>query len=710
MKRKPIAILAASLFAATAAAQQADDKTETTGSVTLGVRGIAANANDASKLNEYRDLDSGVAAGFELRRRSDTDYLNGYGENLGREDQYIDLNGGSYGNYKFRAYADYLRHNFGSGPGALTPYSGIGTTSLTATLPNSNVATWHQFDHAYKRRELGAMFELQKTSPWYTRAEYNEVTRKGVNVIAGANGTSPGNGFMDLPAPIDFTTRNYFAEGGYSGGRSHFAANVLYSTFDNGNDALRWQNGFFNGMDTTVLPPDNQMLRLAANGNVRRLPGDSTLAARLTYARLMNNVGVLQNTLSTGATNPATNPNEPNFRGDVRRTDFNISLASRPLAALDTRVFWNYYNETNHSTEMTFNPAVGSGLRLGSTDPRVNCANVAGTLCAAEMYHLKRNTYGAEAGYRVTSGNKVMTGFDYTHADRERVDFAHTDETKWFAEWKNTSLDMLSGRIKYQYLARRSTFDENLGAIAANPMDLYVRRFDLANVNQNLVKLVLDASPFARFDIGFEAIFKRNNFSDTPLGRRDDTRQEYYASVAYGDPQSLRGIVYGDVEWVRYDATHRVGTGNPDPITPPTTTTYNWDSQVKDRSWQVGAGLDWVPVSRLKVKSSALYGETRGTADFMVQPGGDPTPHPAITNFHNTRFTSFTVRGIYEVTKEWEFTAGYAFERYRYSDIGYDNTKYVTTPVTTSSSYVTGQYSFQPYTANIVFGVAKYKF
>ena len=715
MTRKPIALLIAGLFAAAAAAQAADDNNgETSGSVSIGARGVGVNANDRSKFNEYRDLDSGANVGFELRRRTDTDYLNGYGENIGRDDQYMDLNGGRFGSYKFRLYLDDMKHNFGAGPGAKSPYNGIGDGTLTGTFPNLNVDTWRTFDHSYKRRDVGGMFELQKASPWYARAEYNEVTRKGTNVFAGALGTSPGQGFMDLPTPINYLTRNYFGEAGYSGKQSHFAANVLYTNFNNGLDMLRWQNpNFGNGLDATVLPPDNEMWRIGANGNVRRLFLDSTLAARFTYSRLTNNVTVLQNALSTGGTNPTTGANEPNFRGDLRTTTFGLSLASHPIDKVDTKLYYNYFNQANDSTEMIFNPAVGSGLRLGTAVAAVNCSNNAAAVCEAELFHLKKSSFGAEAGYRMTRENRLQGGIEYSKADRERVDFPKTNETRWFAEWKNSSIDWLTGRLRYQRTSRHSTFDDTaVNTFAANPMDLYVRRFDLANMTQNMYKLVFDLTPMPLLDVGFEAIVKRNDYYDTLLGRRDDSRQEYYVSVGYGDPKSLRGLVFGDVEYVKFDSNHRVGSGNADPSTPATPTTYNWNATNKDRSWQVGIGLDWVPVSKLTVKSSAIYAETRGTADFSLQAGTGIAAYPApISNFDNTRRTSFNLRAIYEYTKEWELSAGYAFERYRYSDIGYDGTRYVVPAANLNqTSYTTGQYAFQPYTANIIYGTAKYRF
>src|SRR5215208_3297444 len=126
MKRKLISILVAGAFLPVLVQAQ-EAQREWSGSVSAGVRGVGVSANDPSKFNEYRDLDSRALPllGVELRRRGDTDYLNAYGENIGREDQYLNLNGGRYGGYKYRLYMDELRHNFGSGPGAKSPYFGI---------------------------------------------------------------------------------------------------------------------------------------------------------------------------------------------------------------------------------------------------------------------------------------------------------------------------------------------------------------------------------------------------------------------------------------------------------------------------------------------------------------------------------------------------------------------------------------------------------
>ena len=722
MKPKLLSVLVANLFVAAAPAL-AQEGMETSGSVSAGIRYVDNDAADPSKFTEYRDLEDGTSGifGFEFRGRSQNNYFNAYGENLGADDQYLDLNGGRYQTFKYRIYQDHLRHNFGSGPGALSPFSGIGGGTITAPFPLPAVGEWNTFDHSYKRRDTGGMFEWQKASPWYFRVDANEVRRDGINVYSGANGTSPGNGFTNLPVPIDWLTRNYAAEVGYSTKRGHIAVNLSYSTFENENQVLRWSNRFFgNGLDTTVLPPDNDLVRVAVNGNLRQLPFDSTLAGRFTYSKLSNSVPMQLNMLSTGGAFPATNPSQGNFEGDIVKYTLGLSFSSRWTQALDTKAYYNWIKEENDSTHLTFSPAAGSGLTGGSSNPLSNCNSTATNPCEPELFEYEKHQVGVEAGYRLTRANKFIGGLEYTDISRERADFQDNEEWRAFVEWKNSSFDWMTSRLKYQYMQREGDFNPHEAVLAANPMDLFVRRFDVANVEQNLVKLALDFNPAALLDIGVEAIYKENNYKDTILGRTEDTRHEVYASVSYGDPKRWRVHLFGDVEYVKFDSSHRVGTGNPDPGSGSSATTYNWSSKNEDDSWQVGIGADWPVHVRWMIKASLIYAETDGHTDFTVAPGGPTTPFLPIEASDDTTRVSFNLRGIYQLDRQWELTAGYAYEKYRYSDIASDNTRYVAGPAAAplppaalannTSSIVTGQFSFQNYEAHIAYLIAKYRF
>ncbi len=705
MKPKLLSLIVANLFIAAPLAHAAG--LDWSGSsVSVGIQHVEDNARDPSKLNEYRDLDgtSGLV-GFEARGRGDTYYLNAFGENLARDDQYLDFRGGKYGVFKYQLYSNELRHNFGSGPGARSPYAGIGSASLTdpaGLLGTTNVAGWNSFDHSYERRDWGGMAEWQTNSPWYFRAEANEVKREGINVLAGALGTSPGQGTTDLPTPIDYTTRNWSLETGYSAKRGHLAVNVSQSRFTNGNRQLNWFQLGANppsvpgGTDTTVLEPDNDLWRIAVNGNLRGLPGNSTLAGRFTYSKLESDAAIPAANLwgSTGYPGGAV------FNGKIENMTASLSYSSRPMDQLDTRVYWYWVDDKNKSTDLNFNAATGG---------QTGCV----PLCIPHKFAYKKNNVGAEAGYRVNRQNKVSGGLDYTDMERERVDFHSNEDYKAFVEWKNSSLDMVTARAKYQYMQRRSDYVQpSAAAIAANPLEPFMRRFDLANVDQNQLKLSLDAVPAPMVDLGFEVIYKKNQYKDIILGRTDDERQEYYASIGFGDPKKFRVLLFGDIEFIEYNSSHRVGFPATPPSTPPTPTAYNWTAKNKDKSWQIGLGADWVPRERLTIKSSLIYAETKGTTDFSIQPGGSTTAGTRpIENFDNTTRVSLNIKGIYNYDKNWELTGGYAYEKYKYSDIGYDNTQYVIPSGNPARfTYFTGQFSFQPYTANIVYLLARYKF
>ena len=111
----------------------------------LGLRYVNEKGSDLSKLREYQDLGSDAITTFDLRGTSDTHRFNFFVENITTDDTYFTVLGQQYGAWRLRLYGNELRHRFGSGPGALSPYAGIGTDTLTATLPNIDVGTWKRF-------------------------------------------------------------------------------------------------------------------------------------------------------------------------------------------------------------------------------------------------------------------------------------------------------------------------------------------------------------------------------------------------------------------------------------------------------------------------------------------------------------------------------------------------------------------------------------
>jgi hypothetical protein len=709
MKQKLISILIANLFLAAPAFAQDAFKVE--GSVNLGGIGVNDDYVDGSKLNDYRDLDSGVLFGWDIKGRSSDYWLEFFGENIGRDDQYINLKGGSYGGFKYRLYSDALRRN--SLWGGLTPYAGAGTNNHTATgWPLLNTATWNSVDVGYDRRDDGGYVEFGGLKPWYFRVDANQVTQSGSKIGAASQGMSPGNGYVDLAFPTEYKTRNTTGEVGYSTKTMHFALSWMGSKFENDNPFVDWTNGYWSsGADRTYLGEDNKYERWLFNATIRQLPLKSTLAFRWTKDSLESDVPVGSTVLGIAAGSPSGTPasqlptgaNVSTFNGRVDNETMTLALTSTPTKGLDTRVYLNDYKREDDSTHMAF-----------------TSAPVTTTTYTNEPYSYSKRNYGIDAFYRINPQNRVGAGWDYLDFDRkdERYDYNRSKDRTFWLEWRTSMLENVSARVKYSSLDRSSDFklgNAGTGPSDANYMYRFQSAFDAGELKQDKWKFTLDATPAEFFDVGVEFNYKDNKYQDVVLGREDDTRREIYGSVSYGDPAAWRFTVFGDYEKVEYGSQHRVvgfppqGNEPYNPIQPDTSRNYNWQGFNEDSYYAYGLAVDWPASEKLKLSASLVYYKTDGSMDFATPSVVTAVPGN-ISLYDDTKRTAINLKGTYAVSKTISLTAGYAYEKFEYQDAQFDGYRYTIPASSRQDSYLMGYYANPNYKANIVYGWVTWKF
>lgn len=704
MNKRLISLLIANLFVAVPAFAQ-DFKVE--GSVSAGVLNNRVDeVPDGSKAQEYRDLSSGGLSAVDVKGRGKDYWFDLFGENFGRDDQYIGIKGGADKSFKYWLSTDSLRHNFLFN--GRTPYTDPGGTNQRApgNFPRLNQADWTNVDISYKRRDDVAGFELKAFDPWYLRVDGNKVTTSGNKLAASSQGTSPGNGYVDLVVPVDYETRNATVEGGYSTKTMHFALSYLTSKFENANESINWQNGYFgNGTDTTYLGPDNKYSRFAANGTIRKLPGNSTFAVRYTKDELKSDAGFASTVLGTTTGGSVlTGPNVSSYSGRVDNETFTLTLASAPAKGVDTRLYYNYAKRDDKSTLVEFN----SPTPAGAGGPFDN-----------EHFSYKKQNWGFDAFWRINKTNRIGGGYDYLDTERTRFDFDESKDKKWFAEWKNTSFETLTTRLKYQDLTRDSNF--LLANDGANANDVlywnrFLKAYDVTDLDQKYWKLTLDWSPMEFVDLSFEGINKENKYRDQVLGRLKDDRKEWYVSASYGDPSTARVTAFYDQERIQYDSKHRVvgsatAPGAYDPATPDTASNYNWSGTAKDRNYAYGFSADVPATDKLMIKASVIHYKTDGSVDFSAPPVIAAATYPQpIGAFDDSKRTSFNLKGIYTLSKQWSLTGGYAYEKYSYKDAQYDGYRYYLQAATRQDAYLNGYLANPNYANSIFYAMATYRF
>jgi Putative outer membrane beta-barrel porin, MtrB/PioB len=723
MKRKTFAALTACLLFVVSASFAADGEFSLTGSVTLGGQSVSTQDTvDEGKMREYRDLTSGLLSAIDLTGRSPSYYLDFFAENLGRKDMFLDLRGGSYGSFKYRLFSDGLQHNFTFG--AKTPYSGAGTATQTATLPNLDPSTWNTYDLGYKRRNDGAMFELSLSSPWYVRAEAGQIRFDGNKLQSFAQGTGSGNGFVDLGVPVDYTTKNYSLETGYSSRNAHVALAYLDSKFENDNPLLRWTNGYFGnnnppltsanlGTDTSYLPADNEVKRWSLNALIQKLPLSSSLALRYTASDSTSDVRLATSQLIGSATAFSTDPFNAApavFDGKIKYDTWALTWSAMPAEGFDFRLYAYDLKRKNESPQILFTGFTSATSSLG-------CVGVVGGTgpvgsatgprsCETEPFGFERKNYGAEVAYRPSRTNRISAGYDQLKTDRDfHPDSDSTKERKYSLEWRNTALDTLVASVKLQRIERRSNF-----LAAALPNTVWT--FDTANMNRQIAKLGLDYTPTAKTDFSAEYYYKKSDYDDTPSGRTADDRGEIYLSSSYGEQDGFRVKAYIDYEKATTDA-RLVSRNN-------TTGAINYTvfTGIEDKFEAFGLGFDWPAHKRLLVTGAASWNRSKGAVDFNGLAGASvlPTTLVNITNYGNNDRLALNLKGTYQLTSSWDLTAGVAYEDVTFDDIQFDPYSYIlpATPLVgaaqATASYLSGWYRDPAYTATIGYLLAKHTF
>jgi len=767
MTKKLLPTLIAGLFAAAPAfAQSDDDPMRVQGSVTFG--GIYNNqkATDAAKLQEYQDLGNGALSSVAIRGRNSTTWFEGYGENFGRDDQYMFLRGGMYDVFKAGAYLNWMPHDFSTN--ALTPYSGVGSELLLASFPNLNTSTWSSFNLGYERKDAGGYFEWQKNSPWYFRVDGNEVKFDGTKVGSGALGTSPGNGYMALPIPVQTSTKNAGVEGGYQTSKATFALRWDYSNFDNALNTLYWANPFFGGLiDTTQLPPDNTFNKLTATGNYRDLPWNSVVSARYTWAKTTSNVSLATSQLNSFPSVPANNltyPSQGNFNGDNVNQSFALGWTAHPVNNVDTRVYYYWTKLQNNSSDIVFGNTpvqpLPSGLSCDNVPPPAG--SPAGTAwpngnCEPDKFNYTKNDVGFDIFWRFAMGQRLGFGWDYWNLNQTRVDYDKAHANTFFVEYKNTMFDTLSGRIKYRYIKRDATSNYSDNGVSPNDPNYllpFTSAFDLQDLVTNEIRLYLDWTPMPLLAASFEGNWANNDYKNNTYGLQSNDQQGYYLSVSWGDANKFMIRGFGDWQQTKYPSNSRyIGTvsGGPPPAgtNPPGwctntgasanpncydpnqqawfipsggssyTGSYNWSQQTKDQTWMIGLGADWPVSDQWLLNASYIYVSNNGEATFSspcCDKNGNSFNNPLnIGNYDDTRQQYFNIKGTYTLNKNWSFSGGYAYEKFSRNDIGSQGFTYIlpsptiSTP-TTSASYLNGYYLNPNGNQNIFWVTVTWKF
>jgi MtrB/PioB family decaheme-associated outer membrane protein len=681
------AILIVGILLFTPGRTPAADDAEVTGSVDLGVRWVN-EVGESAKFQEYRDLSDGTYGSVLLEGYKDAYHLELFGRNIGLDDQDYTIQGGQYGKFKYLFNYDETPHNYSFD--AQTFFSGVGNDNLTfsGTTPPP-VADWSSFDYYLERKKYGGEIEVSMGTPFYVRIGASRLDQDGRKPFSsgGFSGTA------EMPEPVDYRTDDLNLTAGYRSRALNVAVSGMLSTFENDNLHVSWKNPFNAASELNTLPPENEYKELKGELTWKQLPLTSVFSIEGSYSKITSDFSIGDLTLTAPA-----GLNSSNFDGEVSYSGFSTALASRPTHNLDTKLYYTYLDKDNDSDVIAYDS--GGGVIESN---------------ASDLFSYTKNKAGIDLGYRLPFRTKADIGYEYLNMERtNRPDAETTTDNLGFIQVKNSFLDFLTAKVRYEHLNRNNETDFDFAGVTnvdAEYIERFIQRFDVTDKDKDEIKVCLEVYPVDFLDFGLEYSYAKNDYDDVTLGRTEDTRHKFYVDFLWHQLRNFTVSGFGGYEKCKAESDHynfTAGSGTPPQTADPTIddgnpSSYHWDQDIDDNFWTYGlSGQLRLMEDVLRLVVSWEYQKSNGESTFSTQ---GTTALSDIEDFDDYRKKRLEAKAIYAFTRQLEFTLGYVYEKYTYDDRQYEG--YIYDP---AGSYLTGAYTDHDYEASICYLMARYDF
>jgi len=618
--------------------------------------GIGYSSDDAYRFGRYNGLeDEGPYLLGEVDARSYTEdgrFWRARGTNLGLNSRYLRLEAGRQGQQQYFIEYDRLP-NYESNT-ARTPFLGIGSGSLT--LPAGfNIANVNSFllpfdiETTRERIGLGARFIPRRN--WKLDVAFRHETKGGTDRIGSviAKGIGGGAGLLTnataalLPEPVDYTTKLVDVTLHYAKGKGQFDIAYHLSLFENGNDALSWEDpfaitvdGVFDGRQS--LEPDNEFHQLAFTGSYQ-LPYQSRITGLLSAGYMTQDQAFLPYSVVAGAALPRNS-----LDGEVWQTTAQLALNSRPASNVRLYARYRYDERDNNSPIDTY-------AYIVADDSSVAFAPVTN-----RPLGYQRDQFDLTLNYRISTGTSLRTGYRYDAMSRDyqNVERADTSENTLFAKWKMEP----HAKVDLSLHAEAGTRDGSnyQPPPGENPA---LRKYHLADRDRTSVGASINYMPTERLDITASADYIRDDYDNSVIGLTGSTQPTWTVDVAWQPRSDITATAWYTREDIESSqAGSEAGLSVPD-----------WTAEFEDTVDSAGIGARITGIrSKWDVGADIVHTRTTGEVDLVNLAGG-VMPYPDL----KTSLTSLKLWTQYRYRKDLSWKLGYRYERYRADNWALDN-------------------------------------
>ena len=538
----------------------------------------------------------------------------------------------------------------------------------------SDLISQAHFQHLGLQRNRGTVgASYSPNVHWNYGLQYFHENRDGYRPYGATLGFSWA---QEMPERIDYKTDRVHAGVEYANNGRTFSAAYDFSGFNNDDPVLIWDNplrltdraeqsgGDGPAQGQIQLPADNHMNMLTLSGSSQI--GKGKLSGTFSYNTFRDTVDLLPYTINSAL--PQIALPSSSFHGDLKNITANLRYYARVGTNGTFTANYRLYDQSNHNDELLFTAFAPTDTSVNTDEPEEN-----------HLIAFSTNTIDLDYQHSLSRSVRWLAGYTFNrwNRDEREVDTTSTNSLRTALDW--LASDRFTVHARYQY-DHRTSDSFNLDQPVYDVVPL--RRFDVANLNRNLVRVTADYSISDASTLGVILGVQDNHYPDSDFGLQDATYLQIGADYSFA--LSRQSTINA---WYEHDHNTRDQQGRQSGSTPSTDPNANWTAGLVDDFDTVGFGYQMhFQDGKYDWNTDFIYARANGKEDLNAGAAIRPTGAVDLNNVDDTEHFDLKTSVSVKLFPRARLVVGYWLDTYTIDDFSENAIQadqiFVTDPVT----------------------------
>ncbi|PKG56034.1 MtrB/PioB family decaheme-associated outer membrane protein [Shewanella sp. GutDb-MelDb] len=573
---------------------------------TVGASVGVIDADDEHAINQLGTGSDGAIAGIN----ADIAYQkSGYrakvqAHQLGMDNGFINVEAGKSEQYKLdvdfqtittNQYSN-AQTNLWQNNGMLTPSDQTRVLDLNLQRQRSGIGFEYDFS---KLTDLGLN----------SYARYDREDKTG-NRSASLMDPSP----VNFAEPVDETTDNFSAGVVLDG--ENWLSELSYSgsRYENNIDNLSLPNNY----DVYSATPDNQAHQVSLSGQYRL--ASSVFSGRVVSGRMIQDQDLVQ---------ISGNPVQ-NWDGQVDTFTSNLAASTRVSNRLRLGASYDYSKRDNRSSVFDF--------------AQYEYNAMSGAYKQNTPMDIERETFKANASYRIASGYRLQAGYNYKQVDRSYGEREETQDNELWSKLSIRAIDKLTLNFGLSY-GERGGSDYQADELTSEETESLMRKYHLADRNRTELNARASYTPLEWLSFDVSTHYANDDYDATEIGLTQAKDYGYDANVQVQLTEPLSLYAFAGQQWIDSDQS-----GDQTAI---------WHSEIRDEFINLGLGGTYSGLMEDRLTLGMDYLFANSESNTGVNPSSDGA-YGAYYSYNH----SVNLYGQYLISPQMALKLAYQFERY----------------------------------------------